>query len=266
VTQGHEIALSAAAANRPTSRRTNTRRATHLRKRMELRQAPHHHQHHDGKPPKARFIAIAGNIGAGKSTLTAFLEKRFGIQPFYEPNDSNPYLGDFYGDMQRWAFHSQMYFLQAKFKAHLQLAQMLRDNPDAVFVQDRTIYEDAMIFAGTLHRQGVLSDRDFATYMAFYRAIRDTLPKPDLLIYLRCTLRGIRRRIRHRGREMEQDIDIDYLKTLNRAYGRWYRDYELGPSLVIDTERLYYLENLFDRLDLLTALESVLGHGVSARK
>ncbi len=215
--------------------------------------------------PRARFIAIAGNIGAGKSTLTSFLETRFGIRPFYEPNDSNPYLTDFYGDMERYAFHSQMYFLQAKFRAHLQLAQLLKENPGLVFVQDRTIYEDAEIFAETLHRQGVLSDRDYATYMAFYRAILASLPKPDLLIYLRCTLRGIRRRIRHRGRVEEQDMDLDYLKRLNRAYGRWYKNYDLGPSLVIDTEQLDYLANLFDRLDLMTALESILGRSTDRR-
>ena len=208
--------------------------------------------------PKARFIAIAGNIGAGKSTLTSFLESRYGIQPFYEPNDSNPYLPDFYADMERYAFHSQMYFLQAKFRAHLQLAGLLQSNPGTVFVQDRTIYEDAEIFAATLHRQGVMNDRDFATYMAFYEAILGSLPKPDLLIYLRCTLRGIRRRIAHRGRVEEQDIDLAYLKRLNRAYGQWHRNYTLGPSLVIDTERLDYLENLFDRLDLMRSLEAVI--------
>lgn len=217
-------------------------------------------------PSRARFIAIAGNIGAGKSTLTSFLETRFGIEPFYEPNDSNPYLTDFYADMAQYAFHSQMYFLQAKFKAHLQLARLLKGNPNKVFVQDRTIYEDAEIFAATLHRQGLLTDRDFATYTAFYQAILDSLPKPDLLIYLRCTLHGIRRRIRHRGRLEEQDMDEVYLKTLNRAYGRWYRSYELGPSLVIDTERLDYLENLFDQVDLTTSLRAVLaGEGSPER-
>ena len=213
--------------------------------------------------PRVRFIAIAGNIGAGKSTLTRFLETRYGIRPFYEPNDSNPYLTDFYGDMKAYAFHSQMYFLQAKFRAHLQLARLLQGNPGVVFVQDRTIYEDAEIFAATLHQQGLLSDRDFATYMAFYKAIMDSLPKPDLLIYLRCTLRGIRRRIHHRGRVEERGIDLDYLKRLNRTYGKWHRAYDLGPTLVIDTEQLDYLENLIDRLDLMTALESLLGKGTA---
>ena len=114
-------------------------------------------------PQGARFIAIAGNIGAGKSTLTSFLEKRYGIRPFYEPNDSNPYLPDFYADMNAWAFHSQMYFLQAKFRAHLQLARLLRGNPGTVFVQDRTIYEDAEIFAATaLRRTAPFHDDTFS--------------------------------------------------------------------------------------------------------
>lgn len=242
------------------------RKRTSRRDRMELRTTGKHSHKTPDDRPRARFIAIAGNIGAGKSTLTEFLEKRFGIRPFYEPNASNPYLVDFYADMDQYAFHSQMYFLQAKFRAHLQLAELLKQHPEAVFVQDRTIYEDAEIFAATLHRQGHLNERDYATYMAFYQAIMDSLPKPDLLIYLRCTLRGIKRRIRHRGRLEEQDIDLDYLKTLNRAYGSWYSGYELGPSLVIDSERLEYMQNLFDRLDLVTALESVLDRRLDARR
>lgn len=203
-------------------------------------------------------MAIAGNIGAGKSTLTAFLEKRFAIKPFYEPNDANPYLTDFYGDMTRYAFHSQVYFLSAKFRAHLELARMLHADPNAVFVQDRTIYEDAEIFARTLNTLGVMSDRDHATYAGMYGAIREALPRPDLLIYLRCSLRGIRRRIRARGRPEEQDLDLRYLRALHEAYEDWFSRYDLGPTLVIETERLDYLANLVDRLDLETALEGLL--------
>lgn len=206
----------------------------------------------------ARFVAIAGNIGAGKSTLTALLESRFGIQPFYEPNDANPYLTDFYGDMQRYAFHSQIYFLSAKFRAHLDLARLLDAEPQTVFVQDRTIYEDAEIFAGTLHTRGILSDRDHETYTRMYAAIRDTLPRPDLLIYLRCSLRGLKRRIAARGRPEEQGMDPRYLKALQEAYEGWFERYDLGPSLVIDTEQLDYLANLVDRIDLVTALEALL--------
>ena len=206
----------------------------------------------------ARFVAIAGNIGAGKSTLTAFLESRFGIRPFYEPNDDNPYLTDFYGDMSRYAFHSQMYFLGAKFRAHLQLKKALEDNPRAIFVQDRTIYEDAEIFCNTLHESKILSRRDHDVYMAMYGAIRETLPRPDLLIYLRCSLRGIRRRIRHRGRVEEQGLDLRYLRRLHEAYERWHEAYDLGPTLVIETERLHYLDDLFDHTELMAALDTLL--------
>lgn len=208
---------------------------------------------------QTRFVAIAGNIGAGKSSLTAFLEKHFAIQPFYEPNDSNPYLADFYADMPRYAFHSQMYFLSAKFRAHLELAKLIATQPRTVFVQDRTIYEDAEIFARTLHTMGILNERDFATYSSMYTAIRDTLPKPDLLIYLRCSLPGIRQRIRARGRPEEQEMDGKYLRALQNAYEDWFVNYKLGPSLVIETEQLDYLANWVDRAELVTALVGVLG-------
>jgi len=211
-----------------------------------------------GSHRRARFVAIAGNIGAGKSTLTALLESKFGIQPFYEPNDANPYLTDFYGDMKGFAFHSQMYFLSAKFRAHLELARLLDSQPQTVFVQDRTIYEDAEIFAGTLHTRKILSNRDHATYARMYEAIRDSLPRPDLLIYLRCSLPGLKRRIKARGRPEEQGMDTRYLKALQDAYEAWFARYDLGPSLVIDTERLDYLENLVDRIDLVTELDALL--------
>ena len=206
----------------------------------------------------ARFVAIAGNIGAGKSTLTAFLASRFGIRPFYEPNDSNPYLADFYGDMGRFAFHSQIYFLSAKFRAHLDLAKLLDEYPKTVFVQDRTIYEDAEIFAKTLHTRGVLPDRDHQTYSSLYAGIRDALPRPDLLIYLRCSLKGLRRRIRSRGRPEEQAIDPTYLADLQNAYEDWIARYDLSPKMVIETERLDYLSHLCDRIELERAIADLL--------
>lgn len=208
--------------------------------------------------PTARFVAIAGNIGAGKSTMTAFLANRFGIEPFYEPNDNNPYLTDFYGDMGRYAFHSQMYFLSAKFRAHLQLGQLLASQPNKVFVQDRTIYEDAEIFARTLHTRGVMNARDFATYQSMFCAIRDSLPKPDLLIYLRCSLPGLRNRIKQRGRPEEQAMDPKYLRALQDAYEDWFARYDLGPRLVIETDRLNYLRNWVDREELEAALAKVV--------
>ncbi|MEY3012107.1 MAG: hypothetical protein RIT45_842 [Pseudomonadota bacterium] len=215
--------------------------------------------HRDVNDAQPRFIAIAGTIGAGKSTLTSFLERRFSVRPFYEPNDSNPYLEDFYADMPRFAFHSQMYFLSAKFRAHLELARLLDANPATVFAQDRTIYEDAEIFAHSLHDAGVMQDRDFETYRAMYLAIRDTLPRPDLLIYLRCSVKGSRRRIRLRGRASEQGLDVRYLRRLHKAYERWFDDYDLGPKLVIETEQIDYLRDLVDRADLVAQLERLLG-------
>jgi deoxyadenosine/deoxycytidine kinase len=216
----------------------------------------------DSRPPesprRARFVAIAGNIGAGKSTLTSWLQSQFRIQPFYEPNDRNPYLDDFYGDMRQFAFHSQIYFLSAKFRAHLDLAARMDAEPEKVFVQDRTIYEDAEIFARTLHARGVMHERDFQTYMGMYEGIRTALPKPDLLVFLQCSLKGVERRIRVRGRPMERAIDKKYLAALHAAYDAWYASYDLGPSLVIDSERLDYLDDLFDRQDLIAQVDAVL--------
>ncbi|MSP91836.1 MAG: deoxynucleoside kinase [Myxococcales bacterium] len=208
---------------------------------------------------RARFVAVAGNIGAGKSTLTAWLAAQFRIQPFYESNDANPYLTDFYADMARFAFHSQMYFLSAKFRAHLELARCLGADPQTVFVQDRTIYEDAEIFARTLHTRGVMDARDFQTYLAMYEGIRAALPKPDLLIFLRCSLRGLHRRIAARGRPEEQAIDPKYLGALQRAYEAWFERYDLGPKMVIETEQLDYLADVFDRQDLVSAIDAMLG-------
>lgn len=214
------------------------------------------------RPRRPRFLAIAGNIGAGKSTMTAFLAHRYGIQPFYEPNDANPYLVDFYADMPRWGFHSQTYFLAAKARAHLQLARLLDAHPDAVYVQDRTIYEDAEIFAANLARDKLMSPRDHQTYHAMYLAIRDSLPRPDLLLYLRCSVRGVRRRIRQRGRPEEAALPLRYLHALHDAYEGWFERYDLGPKLVIETERLDYLRDIVDRIDLLERLEAILGTSV----
>ncbi|HAN32060.1 MAG TPA: deoxynucleoside kinase [Myxococcales bacterium] len=205
-------------------------------------------------------------MGAGKSTMTSFLESRFGIRPFYEPNDANPYLADFYKDMKAYAFHSQMYFLSAKFRAHLELAQLLDDHPETVFVQDRTIYEDAEIFATNLHQSKHLNDRDYETYMRMYGAIRDSLPRPDLLIYLRCSTKTIRKRIAQRGRREEQKIAPAYLNRLHRAYEAWFERYDLSPTLVIESERLDYLSHIVDRLDLTAALERVLHNGAPTRQ
>ena len=200
-----------------------------------------------------RFIAIAGNIGAGKTELTNFLCRRYGIKPFFEPNDQNPYLADFYRDMKTWAFRSQLYFLAHKFRLQLEL----QDDPGTV-VQDRTIYEDAEIFARNLHRQRYIDARDWKTYHQLYRSICSALKPPDLMIQLSCPVRTLRKRIRLRGRAMERDIPVNYLSRLNRLYEEWFKRYDLSPALKLETDRLDWLTDLVDRADLFRKIEKYL--------
>jgi deoxyadenosine/deoxycytidine kinase len=202
---------------------------------------------------KRRTIAIAGNIGSGKSSLLEFLHRSYGIAPFYEPNDENPYLPDFYQDMERWAFHSQLYFLASKFRIHQQL-----DRTPGVSVLDRSLFEDAEIFATALHRMGKINTRDWQTYQAFYRVILDAIRPPDLLIYLRCNMRTLRRRIRLRGRAMEQDIPLTYLKRLEGLYEEWIAGYDMGEVLVLDSGRLDYIHDMVDCLDVMQRIETLL--------
>ena len=197
-----------------------------------------------------RFIAIAGNIGAGKTELTDFLCRRYGLKPFYEPNDQNPYLADFYSDMRTWAYRSQLFFLTHKFRLHL----ALQGEPGAV-IQDRTIYEDAEIFARNLFRQRLIEKRDFETYWELYQSIKRALRPPDLMIQLRCPVRTLRQRIRSRGRSFEQDIPAEYLRRLNRLYEDWFASYDLSPVLVLETDKLDYLTDLVDRVDLFERIE-----------
>jgi deoxyadenosine/deoxycytidine kinase len=197
-----------------------------------------------------KFIAIAGNIGAGKTELTEFLCRRYGLKPFYEPNDQNPYLADFYSDMRTWAYRSQLFFLTHKFRLHL----ALQGEPGAV-IQDRTIYEDAEIFARNLFRQRMIEKRDFDTYWELYQSIKRALRPPDLMIELRCPVRTLRQRIRARGRSFEQDIPAEYLRRLNRLYEEWFASYDLSPVLVLETDKLDYLTDLVDRVDLFERIE-----------
>jgi len=200
-----------------------------------------------------RFIAFAGNIGAGKSTLVEFLESHYELDPYYEPNETNPYLKDFYGDMKRWAFQSQVYFLAKKFRIH----QRLTASPRTV-IQDRTIYEDAEIFAENLFRQRKMSKRDYETYRELYAAIVEELRPPDLMIYLTCSKRTLRRRIKLRGRPEEQALPRSYLDRLQSLYDEWFERYDLSETLVIDSDELDYLEDLFDRVDLFGRIETAL--------
>jgi len=200
-----------------------------------------------------KTIAIAGNIGTGKSSLVEFLTRTYGIQPFYEPNDENPYLPDFYRDMNRWAFHSQLYFLSNKFRMHRQLDKM-----SGVVVLDRTIYEDAEIFATALNKMRNFTGRDWDTYWNFYQIILDAIRPPDLMIYLRCSMRTLRKRIRLRGRAMEQDIPLSYLKRLEGLYEQWLSSYHLSEVLVLETDKLDYINDMVDCLDVMERIEALL--------
>jgi deoxyadenosine/deoxycytidine kinase len=200
-----------------------------------------------------RSIAIAGNMGAGKSTLVDFLARTYGVVPFYEPNDENPYLSDFYRDMKGWAFQSQLYFLANKFRLHQEL-----DRQPGVVALDRTIFEDAEIFATALHQMRKISKRDWQTYQSFYHAILDAIRPPDLMIYLRCSMRTLRQRIRLRGRAIERDVPQYYLKRLDRLYEEWIASYDMSEVLVLETDELDYIHDLVHRLDVMQRIEAVL--------
>jgi len=208
------------------------------------------------RPGEVRFVAVAGNMGAGKSTLVEFLEKKFGIKPFYEPNEDNPYLKDFYKDMRRWAFQSQVYFLTSKFGIHQQIVRVRKDR---TVVQDRTIYEDSEIFAENLYRSRILPKRDYLVYRSLYENIVESLPPPDLLIYLRCSVSAVRKRIRLRGRPEEQSVSPNYIRRLHRLYEDWFSRYDKSPTLVVDTERVDYVHDMVHRLDLIEEIESLIG-------
>ncbi len=184
------------------------------------------------------FIAVAGNIGSGKSSLTTLLASRFGWKPYFESVEDNPYLADFYGDMRRWSFHLQIYFLSHRFINHKQIVE----SPVSV-IQDRSIYEDAEIFARNLHEIGNMDKRDYDNYVALYRVMTGYLRAPDLMIYLRATVDTLKMQIARRGRSYEQSIQREYLEQLNRHYERWIEQYKLGPLLVIESDHLDFVHN-----------------------
>jgi deoxyadenosine/deoxycytidine kinase len=182
-------------------------------------------------------IAIAGNIGCGKTTLTKMLVKRYGWTPRYEPVDVNPYLEDFYKDMNRWSFNLQVYFLNKRFRDVVEITKS-----NETIIQDRTIFEDARIFAPNLHEQGYMSDRDFKNYSDLFDLMMSLVGLPDLMIYIRSTIPNLIAQISKRGREYEQSIRIDYLKGLNDRYEEWIKTYK-GPLLMIDGDRLKFETN-----------------------
>ena len=200
-----------------------------------------------------KFIAIAGNIGAGKTSLTQYLTARHGFDPVYEPYMDNPYLDDFYKHMRAWAFHSQVYFLTHKFRLHLDL-----NDQDGTMVMDRTIYEDAEIFATNLARGRFMKKRDFQTYMELYETMKRALQPPDLLIYLRCDVRSVRQRIKQRGRASEQAIPASYIKRLDGLYERWIEGYTASPVLVWNSGDKDYLSDLGYNIEFRKAVEKFL--------
>lgn len=199
------------------------------------------------------FIAIAGNIGAGKSTLTGLLADHFGWQAFYEANAENPYLADFYDDMQRWSFHSQVFFLGKRLEHHRQLL----DHPNSV-IQDRTVYEDAEIFARNLYQQGSMSQRDYEAYRSLYQAVSAFLPPPTLLIYLDSSVETLLERIQRRGRDYEQRIQPDYLRQLNQLYHDWIEDWTACPILRLSMDGLDFQHNPHDLAQIMRRVEGAL--------
>jgi deoxyadenosine/deoxycytidine kinase len=209
----------------------------------------------NGTRPRVSYIAVAGNIGCGKSTLVDFICRKYEVDPFFEPNATNPYLVDFYADMKKWAFHSQVYFLTHKFRIHRELEQQ---RSSRTVVQDRTIYEDAEIFATHLHRRRFINSRDWGVYMDLYRVILDALQPPDLMIYLKASVRTIRKRIKLRGRKEEQQIPVSYLRSLNDLYEEWFAGYKRSPTIVLETDELDYIQDIVHRIDTVKTIERYL--------
>tara|TARA_Y100000768_G_scaffold389043_2_gene391419 strand:- start:12248 stop:12922 length:675 start_codon:yes stop_codon:yes gene_type:complete len=184
------------------------------------------------------FVVVAGNIGSGKTTLTRKLSERLSWKPHFESVQDNPYLADFYKDMTRWSFPLQVYFLNHRFNTHKMI-----ENGSFSAIQDRSIYEDANIFARALFEQGDLDKRDYETYCTLYESMIQYLSSPTLMIFLKRSVPKLLERIKMRGRDYEQAIPVDYLTKLNGYYDEWYDSYDLGKSLVVDTDELDFLEN-----------------------
>jgi len=198
-------------------------------------------------------IAIAGNIGSGKTTLAKLLAKHYNWDEQLEDLQDNPYINDFYEDMQRWSFNLQVYFLNARFNS----IKKIRSNSNSV-IQDRTIYEDAYIFAPNLHAMGLMSTRDFETYIALFQSLNTMIQAPDLLIYLRASIPALVRQIQQRGRDYEDSIRLDYLKRLNERYEAWISTYNLGNIVIIDIDELDFINSPEATNQVITKIETAL--------
>lgn len=206
----------------------------------------------EGERPR-KYVAVAGNIGAGKSSLTGVLSQSFGWKAFYEKVDDNPYLSDFYNDMRRWSFNLQVYFLSSRFRHQRSI-----ERAQYSVVQDRSIYEDAEIFARNLYEMGLMSQRDFKNYVELFSIMTSYLRPPSLLIYLRASVPTLIGHIQERGREYESTIRIDYLERLQGHYEDWIDRYEAGPKMIVDVDELDFVHSDRDRRDVVGRIESRL--------
>ncbi|MGF7082924.1 deoxynucleoside kinase [Mucilaginibacter sp. UYCu711] len=195
-------------------------------------------------------IAVVGNIGAGKTTLTELLAKNYGWDPLYEAVDNNPYLEDFYSDMKRWSFNLQIYFLNSRYRQIIDIQKSGRN-----IIQDRTIYEDAYIFAENLHDMGLMTSRDYDNYESIFNNITEYIKPPDLLVYLKASVPTLVNNIQRRGREYEIGIRIDYLSKLNEKYDKWINNYKLGKLLILDKDNLDFANNTEDLSNIIQLVE-----------
>jgi len=201
-------------------------------------------------------VAIAGNIGSGKTTLTKLLAKHYKWQPHYEDVEDNPYLDDFYNQMERWSFNLQIYFLNSRFRQIVEIRETGKN-----IIQDRTIYEDAYIFAPNLHAMGLMTNRDFENYRSLFDLMESVTEAPDLLIYLRSSIPNLVKQIHKRGREYENSISIDYLSRLNERYEAWVHDYDKSNLLIFDVDNLDFVSEPEDLGDVINRIDAEL-HGL----
>ena len=201
-------------------------------------------------------IAIAGNIGSGKTTLTSLLAKHFNWEPHFESVEDNPYLNSFYEDMRRWSFNLQIYFLNSRFRQIIRIRESGKN-----VIQDRTIYEDAYIFAPNLHDMNLMTSRDFENYSSLFELMASFIKPPDLLIYLRASVPTLVKQIQKRGREYEESIRLDYLKSLNERYELWIEGYDIGKKLIVNVDNMDFTDNPEDLGNVIDKINAQL-HGL----